>query len=121
MRANSRACNYRAIARGLQLWGSSEVVSVIERSRDLDGLDHRLHGAVEPIAGVTEAGDDVADLVEVTVDPAWQWRSFLTSGVTAVYFLIYAIHYFFSKLQITGTASTILYFGYTMIMVLIFA
>uniref|UniRef100_A0A8D0GGF5 Transmembrane 9 superfamily member n=1 Tax=Sphenodon punctatus TaxID=8508 RepID=A0A8D0GGF5_SPHPU len=53
-------------------------------------------------------------------DYHWQWRSFLTSGFTAVYFLIYAVHYFFSKLQITGTASTILYFGYTMIMVLIF-
>ncbi|KAK5853550.1 hypothetical protein PBY51_014693 [Eleginops maclovinus] len=53
-------------------------------------------------------------------DYHWQWRSFLTSGFTAVYFLIYAIHYFFSKLQITGLASTILYFGYTMIMALIF-
>ncbi|XP_048389053.1 transmembrane 9 superfamily member 2 isoform X2 [Stegostoma tigrinum] len=50
----------------------------------------------------------------------WQWRSFLTSGFTAVYFLIYAVHYFYSKLQITGTASIILYFGYTMIMTLIF-
>ncbi|KAG7240154.1 hypothetical protein INR49_027534 [Caranx melampygus] len=29
----------------------------------------------------------------------WQWRSFLTSGFTAVYFLVYAIHYFFSKLH----------------------
>lgn len=53
-------------------------------------------------------------------DYHWQWRSFLTSGFTAVYFLVYAVHYFFSKLQITGTASTILYFGYTMIMALIF-
>ncbi|XP_018410570.1 PREDICTED: transmembrane 9 superfamily member 2-like [Nanorana parkeri] len=53
-------------------------------------------------------------------DYHWWWRSFLTSGFTAVYLFIYAIHYFFSKLQITGTASTILYFGYTMIMVLIF-
>uniref|UniRef100_A0A2K6F875 Transmembrane 9 superfamily member n=1 Tax=Propithecus coquereli TaxID=379532 RepID=A0A2K6F875_PROCO len=53
-------------------------------------------------------------------DYHWQWRSFLTSDFTAVYFLIYAIYYLFSKLQITGTASTILYFGYTMIMVLIF-
>ncbi|KAL0203670.1 hypothetical protein M9458_001688, partial [Cirrhinus mrigala] len=41
-------------------------------------------------------------------------------GFTAVYFLVYAIHYFFSKLQISGLASTILYFGYTMIMALIF-
>jgi len=53
-------------------------------------------------------------------DYHWQWRSFLTSGFTAVYFLVYAIHYFFSKLQITGLASTILYFGYTIIMALIF-
>uniref|UniRef100_A0A8C9VJM2 Transmembrane 9 superfamily member n=1 Tax=Scleropages formosus TaxID=113540 RepID=A0A8C9VJM2_SCLFO len=53
-------------------------------------------------------------------DYHWQWRSFLTSGFTAAYFLVYAIHYFFSKLQITGLASTILYFGYTMIMALIF-
>uniref|UniRef100_A0A8C1DJ36 Transmembrane 9 superfamily member n=1 Tax=Cyprinus carpio carpio TaxID=630221 RepID=A0A8C1DJ36_CYPCA len=53
-------------------------------------------------------------------DYHWQWRSFLTSGFTAVYFLVYAIHYFFSKLQISGLASTILYFGYTMIMALIF-
>ncbi|XP_063288071.1 transmembrane 9 superfamily member 2-like [Pelobates fuscus] len=53
-------------------------------------------------------------------DYHWWWRSFLTSGFTAFYLFVYAIHYFFSKLQITGTASTILYFGYTLIMVLIF-
>lgn len=53
-------------------------------------------------------------------DYHWWWRSFLTSGFTAVYLFVYAVHYFFSKLQITGAASTILYFGYTMIMVLIF-
>uniref|UniRef100_A0A8C8YD70 Transmembrane 9 superfamily member n=1 Tax=Prolemur simus TaxID=1328070 RepID=A0A8C8YD70_PROSS len=38
----------------------------------------------------------------------------------AVYLFTYAVHYFFAKLQITGIASTILYFEYTMIMVLIF-
>ncbi|XP_036380116.1 transmembrane 9 superfamily member 2-like [Megalops cyprinoides] len=53
-------------------------------------------------------------------DYHWWWRSFLTSGFTAVYLFIYAIHYFMSKLQISGIASTILYFGYTLIMVLIF-
>ncbi|KAM9377074.1 transmembrane 9 superfamily protein member 5 isoform 2-T2 [Pholidichthys leucotaenia] len=53
-------------------------------------------------------------------DYHWWWRSFLTSGFTAVYLFIYAVHYFFSKLQIVGAASTILYFGYTTIMVLIF-
>ena len=53
-------------------------------------------------------------------DYHWWWRSFLTSGFTAVYLFIYAGQYFFTKLQIIGAASTILYFGYTMIMVLIF-
>lgn len=53
-------------------------------------------------------------------DYHWWWRSFLTSGFTAVYLFVYAVHYFYSKLQIVGAASTILYFGYTTIMVLIF-
>ncbi|XP_070461054.1 transmembrane 9 superfamily member 2-like isoform X1 [Equus przewalskii] len=53
-------------------------------------------------------------------DYHWWWRAFFTSSFTAVYFFMYAIYYFFTKLQITGMASTVLYFGYTMIMVLIF-
>uniref|UniRef100_A0AAQ4PP79 Transmembrane 9 superfamily member n=1 Tax=Gasterosteus aculeatus aculeatus TaxID=481459 RepID=A0AAQ4PP79_GASAC len=63
---------------------------------------------------------EVPDLSDLMTDYHWWWRSFLTSGFTAVYLFVYAIHYFFSKLQIVGAASTILYFGYTMIMVLIF-
>ncbi|CAH3146024.1 unnamed protein product, partial [Pocillopora meandrina] len=53
-------------------------------------------------------------------DYHWWWRSFLTGGCTAVYFFLYSIHFFVTKLNITGTASTFLYFGYTLIMVLIF-
>uniref|UniRef100_A0A452E0G0 Transmembrane 9 superfamily member n=1 Tax=Capra hircus TaxID=9925 RepID=A0A452E0G0_CAPHI len=53
-------------------------------------------------------------------DYHWWWRAFLTSSFTAVYFFAYAVYYFFARLKITGIASTILYFGYTMIMVLIF-
>ncbi|XP_072180316.1 transmembrane 9 superfamily member 2-like [Diadema setosum] len=53
-------------------------------------------------------------------DYHWWWRSFMTSGFTAVYFFIYCIHYFASKLMIQGLASTILYFGYTAIMVVLF-
>ncbi|XP_078483419.1 transmembrane 9 superfamily member 2-like [Ciona intestinalis] len=49
-------------------------------------------------------------------DYRWWWRSFLTAGFTAVYFFIYAIHYYFSKLAIEGFASAIIYFGYTLIM-----
>ncbi|KAF7997992.1 hypothetical protein HCN44_009390 [Aphidius gifuensis] len=53
-------------------------------------------------------------------DYHWWWRSFLTSGFTAVYLLIYCVHFFFTKLEIEDTASTILYFGYTLIMVFLF-
>ncbi|XP_047571718.1 transmembrane 9 superfamily member 2-like isoform X3 [Lutra lutra] len=53
-------------------------------------------------------------------DYHWWWRAFFTSSFTAVYLFIYAVHYFFAKLQITGFASSILYFGYTMVIVLIF-
>jgi len=55
-----------------------------------------------------------------TEDYHWWWRSFLTSGFTAFYLFIYCIHYFMTKLTITGTVSTILYFGYTLIMVFLF-
>lgn len=34
------------------------------------------------------------------------WRSFLTSGFTAVYLFIYCCHYFVTKLQINDSAST---------------
>lgn len=53
-------------------------------------------------------------------DYHWWWRSFLTSGFTAVYFFFYCIHYYVSKLEIEGVASTFLYFGYTLIMVFLF-
>ncbi|XP_045851512.1 transmembrane 9 superfamily member 2-like isoform X2 [Meles meles] len=53
-------------------------------------------------------------------DYHWWWRAFFTSSFTAVYLFIYAVHYFFAKLQITGFASSILYFGYTVVIVLIF-
>uniref|UniRef100_A0A2I9LPU4 Transmembrane 9 superfamily member n=1 Tax=Centruroides hentzi TaxID=88313 RepID=A0A2I9LPU4_9SCOR len=53
-------------------------------------------------------------------DYHWWWRSFLTSGFTSFYLFIYCIHYFVSKLNITGITSTFLYFGYTSIMVFLF-
>jgi transmembrane 9 superfamily protein 2/4 len=53
-------------------------------------------------------------------DYHWWWRSFLTSGFTAVYLLIYCIHFFVTKLDIEGATSTFLYFGYTFIMVYLF-
>ncbi|XP_065226511.1 transmembrane 9 superfamily member 2 [Planococcus citri] len=53
-------------------------------------------------------------------DYNWWWRSFLTSGFTAVYFLIYCVHYFNAKMNVNYAASTFLYFGYTFIMVFLF-
>ncbi|XP_075211527.1 transmembrane 9 superfamily protein member 2 [Lycorma delicatula] len=53
-------------------------------------------------------------------DYHWWWRSFLTSGFTAIYLFIYCVHYFVTKLNIEDLASTILYFGYTFIMVYLF-
>lgn len=53
-------------------------------------------------------------------DYHWWWRSFLTSGFTTFYLFIYCVHYFVTKLNITGAASTFLYFGYTFIMVFLF-
>jgi transmembrane 9 superfamily protein 2/4 len=45
-------------------------------------------------------------------DYNWWWRSFLTSGSSAVYLYLYAIVYFSTKLEITGFTSSLLYFGY---------
>uniref|UniRef100_A0A4D5R996 Transmembrane 9 superfamily member n=2 Tax=Scolopendra TaxID=41364 RepID=A0A4D5R996_SCOVI len=53
-------------------------------------------------------------------DYHWWWRSFLTSGFTSFYLFVYCIHYFLTKLNIEGFASTFLYFGYTFIMVFLF-
>ncbi|XP_053607218.1 transmembrane 9 superfamily member 2 [Plodia interpunctella] len=53
-------------------------------------------------------------------DYHWWWRAFLSSGSTAGYLFIYCCHYFFTKLNIEGAASTFLYFGYTIIMVFLF-
>ncbi|KAK8775652.1 hypothetical protein V5799_031004 [Amblyomma americanum] len=54
-----------------------------------------------------------------TEDYRWWWRSFLTSGSSALYLFLYCIHYF-TRLSISGAASTFLYFGYTLIMVFLF-
>ncbi|XP_015915932.1 transmembrane 9 superfamily member 2 [Parasteatoda tepidariorum] len=53
-------------------------------------------------------------------DYHWWWRAFLTSGFTGFYLFIYCVHFFVTKLNITGAVSTLLYFGYTLIMVFLF-
>eukprot|EP00164_Ancoracysta_twista_P000688 GFYU01000911.1.p1 GENE.GFYU01000911.1~~GFYU01000911.1.p1 ORF type:complete len:654 (+),score=184.51 GFYU01000911.1:132-2093(+) len=48
-------------------------------------------------------------------DYHWWWRSFLTSGSSAVYLFLYSIVYFSSNLHIHTFVSGLLYFGYMLI------
>ncbi|GFS38996.1 endomembrane protein 70 protein family [Actinidia rufa] len=48
-------------------------------------------------------------------DYLWWWRSYLTSGSSALYLSLYAGFYFFTKLEITKPVSGVLYFGYMLI------
>jgi len=53
-------------------------------------------------------------------DYHWWWRSYLTAGTSAFYMFLYAIFYFFTKLEIPKFVSGLLYFGYTSIMAMAF-
>merc|ERR1711972_1190569 len=53
-------------------------------------------------------------------DYNWWWRSFLASGFSAVYVFLYSILYFSSRLQIEKAVSTMLYFGYMLIVSILF-
>ncbi|XP_076840236.1 transmembrane 9 superfamily member 4 [Brachyhypopomus gauderio] len=53
-------------------------------------------------------------------DYRWWWRTFIVSGGSAFYVLIYAIFYFVNKLDIVEFIPSLLYFGYTALMVLSF-
>eukprot|EP01098_Paradermamoeba_levis_P009040 TRINITY_DN3742_c0_g2_i1.p1 TRINITY_DN3742_c0_g2~~TRINITY_DN3742_c0_g2_i1.p1 ORF type:complete len:685 (-),score=261.88 TRINITY_DN3742_c0_g2_i1:103-1932(-) len=53
-------------------------------------------------------------------DWRWWWRSFLSVGASALYLFFYGVFYFFTKLQITESISIALYFGYTLIITIIF-
>ncbi|VVC92935.1 unnamed protein product [Leptidea sinapis] len=46
-------------------------------------------------------------------DYHWWWKSFIVSGGSAVYILVYSIFYFFTMLDITEFIPTLLYIGYT--------
>eukprot|EP00808_Paulinella_micropora_P022196 g15997.t1 len=53
-------------------------------------------------------------------DYHWWWRSFFTSGSSAVYVFLYSILYFFTRLQISGVVSALMYFSYMFIASLLF-
>ena len=45
-------------------------------------------------------------------DYRWWWRSFFTSGSSALYVFMYSAFYFATKLDITRTVPTVMYFCY---------
>lgn len=45
-------------------------------------------------------------------DYRWWWRSYLSAGSSGGYLFLYAVWYFFTKLNISGLVPTILYFSY---------
>jgi len=53
-------------------------------------------------------------------DYHWWWRSFLTSGSSACYLFFYSIFYFATSLDITNFISGLLFFGYTVIICIVF-
>lgn len=50
----------------------------------------------------------------------WWWRSFFVSGGSAIYVMAYSVFYFYTKLDIDEFVPTLLYFTYTLMMVVTF-
>jgi transmembrane 9 superfamily protein 2/4 len=50
----------------------------------------------------------------------WWWRSYIVSGGSAIYVLAYSVFYFYTKLDIDEFVPTLLYFSYTLMMVVTF-
>ncbi len=50
----------------------------------------------------------------------WWWRSFFVSGGSAIYVFAYSVFYFYTKLDIEEFVPTLLYFTYTLMMVVTF-
>jgi len=48
-------------------------------------------------------------------DYRWWWRSFFTSASSSIYVFIYSIYYFIVRLHIEKLVSTLMYFGYMLI------
>jgi len=48
-------------------------------------------------------------------DYHWWWRSYLTSGSSALYLMLYSSFYFYTKLDMSKAVPTLLYFGYMFI------
>eukprot|EP01134_Creolimax_fragrantissima_P008190 CFRG8190T1 len=52
-------------------------------------------------------------------DYHWWWRSYLSSGATAFYLMLYCIFYYYSSLSFQGFSNAFLYFSYSLMMTII--
>ncbi|CAJ0625922.1 1396_t:CDS:2 [Entrophospora sp. SA101] len=46
-------------------------------------------------------------------DYHWSWRAFFTSGASGFYIFLYSIMYYTTRLQISSLTNTVIYFGWT--------
>jgi len=53
-------------------------------------------------------------------DYHWWWRSFVVSGGSAFYVFLYSVFYFYTKLEISSFVPTLLYFCYSILIVVSF-
>ena len=53
-------------------------------------------------------------------DYRWWWQSFHVSGSSAVYVFMYSVYYFYTQLTITNSTATALFYGYTLMISIIF-
>jgi len=53
-------------------------------------------------------------------DYHWWWRSFLTGTASSLYLFIYAVIFYFKRMEVEGTVNFVLYAGYTLIATLLF-
>jgi len=53
-------------------------------------------------------------------DYHWWWRSYLSSGSSALYLFLYSVVYFFTRLEITFPVTALLFFGYMLLVSLVF-
>ncbi|KAJ3065535.1 hypothetical protein HDU98_011115 [Podochytrium sp. JEL0797] len=53
-------------------------------------------------------------------DWRWAWRAFMTAGCSGVYIFLHSAVYYFRKLHVDNLASAVLYFGWSLVMSVLF-
>ncbi|KAI8922889.1 hypothetical protein BC831DRAFT_473888 [Entophlyctis helioformis] len=53
-------------------------------------------------------------------DYMWSWRAFMTSGASGFYVFLYSVVYYLRKLHLVDGTSSLLYFGWSIVMSLLF-